>query len=37
MTTATWVTMIAITALVWGGFTLALLTAVRRESRKRDE
>ncbi len=36
MTPATWVTMIVILVLVWGGFGLALLTAIRRESGKRE-
>lgn len=36
MTAATWVTMIAVMAVVWGGFAFALLTAVRKESDKRD-
>ena len=36
MTTATWITMIATMALVWGGFGIAVLTALRKESRKRD-
>ncbi len=31
MTTATWVTMIAIMAFVWGGFFLAVGTAFRKE------
>lgn len=35
MTAATWVTMIAVTAFIWGGFALALTTAVRKESGKR--
>jgi len=34
MTTATWVTLIVIGGFVWGGFALALATAVRRESGK---
>ena len=34
MTGATWVTMIAITGFVWGGFLLVLLTAIRKESGK---
>jgi hypothetical protein len=36
MTTATWITMGLILTLVWGGFALALRTAIRRESGKRD-
>lgn len=34
MTTATWVTMLGILAFIWGGFFLALRTAVRKESDK---
>jgi hypothetical protein len=34
MTTATWITMIGILSFVWGGFLLALRTAVRKESGK---
>ena len=34
MTTATWITMIVIMAFVWGGLTMALRTAVRKESEK---
>ena len=34
MTTATWTTMLVILGFVWGGFSLALLTAVRKESGK---
>lgn len=34
MTTATWITMIMIMAFVWGGLTVALRTAVRKESAK---
>lgn len=36
MTTATWITMLAVLAYVWGGFSLALVTAVRKESVKAD-
>jgi hypothetical protein len=32
MTGATWITMIAITCSVWGGFALVLVTAIRKES-----
>lgn len=35
MTTATWITMIAIMACVWGGFATALRAAIRKESAKR--
>jgi hypothetical protein len=34
MTTATWVTLIVICGFVWGGFALALSTAMRSESGK---
>lgn len=34
MTVATWITMVLIMALVWGGFALAVSTAVRKESGK---
>jgi len=34
MTTATWITMIAIMAFVWGGLATALRTAIRKESAK---
>ena len=34
MTTATWITMLVIMAFVWGGFSLVLLTAIRKESGK---
>ena len=34
MTTATWITMIAIMAFVWGGLAMALRTAIRKESVK---
>ncbi|MEX0980209.1 MAG: hypothetical protein WDZ89_03885 [Gemmatimonadota bacterium] len=35
MTAATWITMIAILAFVWGGFAVAISIAVRKESGKR--
>ncbi|GMV08070.1 MAG: hypothetical protein AMXMBFR53_43450 [Gemmatimonadota bacterium] len=35
MTAATWVTMVLVMAFIWGGFALALRTAVRKESGKR--
>ncbi len=35
MTTATWITMIVVMLWVWGGFAVALTTAVRKESGKR--
>lgn len=34
MTTATWITLVAIGGFVWGGFALALRTAIRSESGK---
>ncbi len=34
MTTATWITMIGMLAFVWGGFAIALRTAIRAESKK---
>jgi hypothetical protein len=34
MTIATWITMILVMGFVWGGFSLVLATAVRKESRK---
>ena len=34
MSAATWVTMLAVMAFVWGGFGLILLTAVRKEQGK---
>lgn len=34
MTAATWITMFAAMAFVWGGFFLVLLIAIRKESEK---
>ncbi len=34
MTAATWITMAVILTFVWGGFFLALRTAVRKENGK---
>jgi hypothetical protein len=34
VTVATWITMIVIMAFVWGGFSLVLATAIRKESDK---
>lgn len=34
MTAATWITMIVIVGFVWGGFAVAVSTAVRKESDK---
>lgn len=35
MTAATWITMVLVMGVIWGGFALALSTAVRKESGKR--
>jgi len=37
MTAATWITMIVVMTFVWGGFSLVLLTAIRKESGKSGE
>ena len=37
MTTKTIVTMVVVMAFVWGGFALALVTAIRKEAGKREE
>ena len=34
MTTATWITMLVVMSFVWGGFSLVLFTAIRKESGK---
>lgn len=34
MTTSTWITMVVVIGFVWGGFSLVLLTAIRKESGK---
>ncbi len=34
MTTATWITMVLIMGFVWGGFSVVLYTAIRKESGK---
>jgi len=34
MTAATWVTLVAVAGFVWGGFVLAVVTAIRKESDK---
>lgn len=34
MTAATWITMILVIGFVWGGFSLVLATAIRKESGK---
>jgi hypothetical protein len=36
MTTPAWITMFVILGFVWGGFALAVSTAVRSESKKPD-
>jgi hypothetical protein len=36
MTAATWITMVGILTFVWGGFALAVTTALRKESDKTD-
>jgi hypothetical protein len=36
MSPATWITMIALLTLVWGGFGLAILIAFRKELIKRE-
>jgi hypothetical protein len=36
MTTSATITMVLILGFVWGGFSLALWTAVRKESDKQD-
>jgi hypothetical protein len=37
MTPATWITMVVVMAVVWGGFAWILATAVRKESTKESE
>jgi hypothetical protein len=34
MTPSTWISMAVIMAFVWGGFSLVLITAIRKESGK---
>ncbi len=36
MTLSTWITMIVIVGFVWGGFALAIRTAIRKEAGKRE-
>jgi LPS O-antigen subunit length determinant protein (WzzB/FepE family) len=36
MQTSTWITMATIMGIVWGGFVVLLVTALRKESQKRD-
>ena len=33
-TAGTWITMAVIVGFIWGGFAFALVTAVKKESRK---
>jgi hypothetical protein len=35
MQASTWITMIVIMGIVWGGFAFLLATALRKEGRKR--
>ena len=37
MTAATWITMVVIATFVWGGFAVALSTAIRKEGEKSRE
>lgn len=37
MTTSSWITMLLIVGFVWGGFSMVLLTAIRKESGKGSE
>ena len=37
MTASTWITMALVMAFVWGGFSAAILTAMRKEAGKLDE
>lgn len=37
MSAATWITMLVIVTFVWGGFALALTTAIRKEGEKSRE
>lgn len=37
MTAATWITLVVIGTFVWGGFVLAVTTAIRKEKRKSAE
>lgn len=37
MTATAWVTMMVVVTVVWGGFAVALVTAVRSESGNEDE
>jgi len=37
MSPSTWITMLLVMAFVWGGFAVALVTAVRKESGKGDD
>jgi hypothetical protein len=37
MTASGWITLVVVVTFVWGGFALALLTAIRKESGKAKE
>lgn len=37
MTPTAWVTMVVVVTVVWGGFAIAVYTAVRSESRSEEE
>lgn len=37
MTTSSWITLLLIVGFVWGGFSMVLLTAIRKESGKGNE
>ena len=37
MTTSTWITMLVVIGFVWGGFSLVLLTAIRKETGKQSD
>lgn len=37
MTAATWITMILVMVYVWGGVTIAVTTAMRKEAKKSSE
>jgi LPS O-antigen subunit length determinant protein (WzzB/FepE family) len=36
MQTSTWITMAVIMGVIWGGFAVLLVTALRKESAKRE-
>lgn len=37
MTTSSWITMLVVIGFVWGGFSLVLLTAIRKETGKQSD